>query len=74
MLKSILKITGAQELSRNECKQIQGGFPNLCAGTGTGGVTSVGHSQACLANGAGDCWINGYLAACTGVGDRFWFY
>ena len=64
-------------LSNVEQKQINGGMePSLirkCTGTGTGGVSSVGHSSACIGY-SGKCTINEYLAACTGVADHFWFY
>ena len=64
-------------LTKTQQKQINGeGFSaTKCSGTGTGGVSSVGYSSACVGRSSGTkCTINGYLAACTGNGGGFWFY
>lgn len=76
MLTNILKLNGAQELSKSDQKAINGGIgPLLCSGTGTGGHWTLGHSAACIGRNSGEsCTINGYAAACTGIGDGFWFY
>ncbi len=61
-------------LNKVEQKLIRG-EAQICAGTGTGGGGSLGHSSACIGQNSGTkCMINGYLAACTGNGDGFWFY
>ncbi|MEO9571157.1 MAG: hypothetical protein ABJH82_12510 [Polaribacter sp.] len=78
MKKQILNLGKA--LNKAEQKQINGGGPvgipiQICAGTGVGGHWNLGHSEACIGQESGTkCTINGYLAACTGSGDGFWFY
>ncbi|MBL4604875.1 MAG: hypothetical protein JKY02_04220 [Flavobacteriaceae bacterium] len=80
MKKQILNI--GKTLNKVEQKEILGGGPQgpptaSCIGTGTGGVSSVGHSDACIGHDSGtNCVINGYLAACAGTNasDKFWFY
>lgn len=76
MKKTILNL--GKTLSKKKQKSIQGGMPEIdltprCVGTGTGGVSSVGFSSACIGR-SGKCTINGYQAACTGNGGGFWFY
>lgn len=76
MLKNILKLTGLQELSKNEQKNVNGGGliqMSICSGTGTGGISSEGYSKACIGQ-SGNCTINGYQASCSGNGGGFWFY
>lgn len=77
MLHKFLTSEGAKKLSKKEQKNINGGLSPIrgCFGTGTGGVSSVGYSSACVGQENGTrCTINGYQAACTGIGGGFWFY
>lgn len=62
-------------LNKVEKKEINGGIPfPICHGTGTGGSSTEGYSEACLSVPSGTkCTINGYAAACSGNGG-FWFY
>ncbi|WP_459212687.1 hypothetical protein [Aquimarina rhabdastrellae] len=72
-MSQLKKIKDIVILNKNEQKNINGAMLSpFCAGTGTGGVSSPGYSQACLGR-TGKCMINGYLAACNPNGS-FWFY
>ncbi len=78
MKKQILNL--GKGLGKAEQRKINGGGPKgppteVCIGTGTGGVWSVGYSSACIGHDNGtDCTIDGQLAACNGIGGEFWFY
>ncbi|MDY8136213.1 hypothetical protein [Aquimarina sp. 2201CG5-10] len=76
MSKKILKLETARKLSREEQRSVNGGRGlERCSGSGTGGVSTVGYSQACVGKANGTrCTINGYQAGCTGIGGGFWFY
>lgn len=82
MLKNILNIHGAQQMSRSEQKTINGGDLILsCQGPGTGGIYSIGYAAVCAAYPAGTrCVItdesgvvhgDGCIAECAG-GPTFW--
>ncbi|WP_405206469.1 hypothetical protein [Aquimarina sp. LLG6339-5] len=78
MLHEFLKLDFAEKISKNEQKTINGGMRTLtsiCFGTGTGGGSSVGFSQACVGRTEDtDCIINGYQASCAGNGSGdFWY-
>ena len=59
MLKNILKLDGAQQLSKNEQKEINGGLTPT-TGCSTGGVRS--NINSCLCNGG---YYNASLGRCT---------
>ena len=75
-MKNLKNLKKTKILSREDQKLINGGsLIKLCAGTGTGGVTTLGFSTACIGQPQkASCTINGGAAACTGNGGGFWFY
>ena len=74
MKKTILNL--GKKLNKGEQQEINGGRAFLvqkCMGTGVGGGSFEGYSEACVGV-EGDCVINGYLAQCSGNNGGFWFY
>ncbi|MDC1162277.1 hypothetical protein OAT18_02425 [Tenacibaculum sp.] len=75
MKNSILNL--GRVLNKTTQKEINGGRRrgSSCSGSGIGGISTLGHSSACVGKRNGTkCNINGYQAGCTGNGDGFWFY
>ncbi len=76
-MKKLKNLNGVKMIRKNDQKSINGGrhsLIRLCAGTGTGGGSAEGHSEACIGFPAGtNCTINGYQAECSGGGTGFWY-